>query len=149
LSDETIISNVFWESSVIVRIVVGQPRPLDNWRNIMLPVASALVEIEVPRAIDALRRAGKLTNGEAARAAAEGRELVRASNLIEIDAAVRLRAAGPFSVPLRSLDAIHVATALIYRERNPELALTFATHDERVARAAQAHGLTVIGWPET
>ena len=141
------ITNVFLESSVIVRVVVGQPRPLANWRDIMLPMASALVEIEVPRAIDSLRRGGKLTEAEAAKAAAEGREVMRACKLIEIAAAVRLRAAGPFAVPLRSLDAIHVATALLYRERHPEEAFSFATHDERVARAAQAHGLTVIGWP--
>lgn len=100
----------------------------------------------MPRAIDGLRRAGKLT--EAAKAAAEGRQALRGFRLLDIDSAVRFRAGGPFAVQLRSLDAIHVATALVWRDRNPDIELTFASHDERVARAAQAHGLTVIGWPE-
>lgn len=140
---------VFIESSVLVRIVVGQPRPLLDWRALSQPIASALVEIEVPRAIDGLRRAGKLTEAAAAQAAAEARDALRGFRLMEIDPAVRLRAGAPFAVQLRSLDAIHVASALLYRERNPEVEFTVATHDERVARAAQAHGLTVVGWPES
>jgi hypothetical protein len=58
-----------------------------------------------------------------------------------------LRAGGPLGAPLRSLDAIHLASALRWREENPEEQLTFTTHDERLARAAQMHGFTVVGWP--
>jgi predicted nucleic acid-binding protein len=54
------------------------------------------------------------------------------------------RAGQPLLVPLRALDAIHVATAVVYRERRaPDL--VFATHDRRQARAAAALGFEVIG----
>jgi hypothetical protein len=112
------------------------------------PVASALIEVEVPRAVERLRLAGEMTDEVAVVAAARGRELLRAFRLMDVDPAVRLRAGGPFAVPVRALDAIHLASALLWREAHPDEELVMATHDERVARAARAHGLSVIGWPE-
>jgi hypothetical protein len=139
---------IYAESSVLVRIVAGQARPLPGWESITAPVASVLIEVETPRAIDRLRRAGELTDEVAAGAAGRGREALRTFRLIELDPAVRLRAGGPFGFPLRSLDAIHLASALLWHEANPADELIMATHDERVAKAALAHGLSVIGWPE-
>jgi hypothetical protein len=44
---------------------------------------------------------------------------------------------------VRTLDALHVASALLVRARVP--ALRFATHDGDLGTAATAVGLTVIG----
>jgi predicted nucleic acid-binding protein len=44
----------------------------------------------------------------------------------------------------RCLDAIHLATALLWRETTGE-DLTMATHDRALAIAAEAHGLRVAG----
>jgi uncharacterized protein len=139
---------VYAESSVLVRIVAGQGQPLRDWESIETPFASALIEIETPRAIDRLRRAGEMSDADAVAAATRCREALRTFRLMDIDPAVRLRASGPFAVPIRSLDAIHLASALLWREANPNEELVMATHDERLAKAAQAHGLSVIGWPE-
>ena len=139
---------VYIESSVLIRIVAGQAQPLRDWENIVAPIASTLIEVEIPRAIDRLRRSGDLDDAVATECATRAREALRAFRLIDIDPAVRFRAGGPFAVQVRSLDAIHVATALLWREAHPNDELAMATHDERVARAAKAHGLSVIGWPE-
>lgn len=138
---------VYVDSSAVVRIVARQPRPLANISALGKAVASALIEVEVPRAIEFLRAAGKLNDDAAAAALADGREMLRGFDIMEIDALVRRRASGPLGLPLRSLDAIHLASALLWRERFGD-ELSFATHDERLARAAQTHGLGVIGWPE-
>lgn len=140
---------VYVESSVLVRIVAGQERPLRGYESLVAPVSSALIEIETPRAIDRLRRAGDLDEKAAAAASARGRDALRTFRLMEINPAVRLRAGGPFAVPVRSLDAIHVASALLWRESHPDEELLMATHDERVAAAARAHGLPVVGWSES
>jgi len=42
--------------------------------------------------------------------------------------------------PLRGFDAIHLASALVIKERLPE-AFVFACFDDRLVRAAQAEGL--------
>lgn len=45
---------------------------------------------------------------------------------------------------LGTLDAIHLATALLWKESEGG-ELLMATHDRALAIAAQAHGLTAIG----
>jgi predicted nucleic acid-binding protein len=64
--------------------------------------------------------------------------------LIEVDAIVLARAEQPMPTKLGTLDAIHLASALLWREAAGEN-LTMATHDRALALAAQAHGLPIIG----
>src|SRR5438094_205007 len=55
----------------------------------------------------------------------------------------RVRIAEPFPTSLGSLDAIHLASALLAREEFDDLLL--ATHDDELGIAAQAVGFTVHG----
>ena len=91
--------------------------------------SSALLEVEGPRAA---RRTNPLAY-DAARALIGGMELV------EIDADIRRAAAGLEDPGLRSLDAIHLATALSLGDRCG----AFFAYDERLIAAARAHGLSV------
>jgi hypothetical protein len=64
--------------------------------------------------------------------------------LVELDSLVLDRAAQPQPIQIGTLDAIHLATALLWRESvHTELAM--ATHDIALATAAQAHGFRVVG----
>jgi len=63
---------------------------------------------------------------------------------IEVTAAVLRRAADAFPTPLRTMDAIHLSTALQWvaaLERRPVL----ATHDAELGTAGSAMGFTVLG----
>jgi hypothetical protein len=54
------------------------------------------------------------------------------------------RAGDPYPVAIKSLDAIHLATALVWRDRRaPDL--VFATHDRQLGRAAAPLGFEVFG----
>ena len=64
---------------------------------------------------------------------------------MKIDDAALERAADPFPTTLGSLDAVHLATALLLRARVDDLCL--ATHDPELATAARAVGLDVYGVP--
>jgi ABC-type lipoprotein export system ATPase subunit len=55
-----------------------------------------------------------------------------------------LDASEPFPVPLGTLDAIHLATAMAWRDAR-ETALVMATHDKALAEAARSVGLQAIG----
>jgi predicted nucleic acid-binding protein len=59
--------------------------------------------------------------------------------MVEIDADIRRAAAALDDPGLRSLDAIHLATALSLGDRCG----AFFAYDDRVIAAARAHGLTV------
>jgi hypothetical protein len=54
------------------------------------------------------------------------------------------RAAQPMPTELGTLDAIHLATAHLWKEMTGK-GLTMATHDSALALAAEAHGLRVVG----
>jgi hypothetical protein len=47
-------------------------------------------------------------------------------------------------MPLGTVDAVHLATALIWRDRIGPLPI-LATHDEALGAAAQAFGFDVLG----
>lgn len=53
------------------------------------------------------------------------------------------RAADPFPTTLGSLDAIHLASAMMARDLVPDLAL--ATHDQELATAGRATGFRILG----
>jgi uncharacterized protein len=65
--------------------------------------------------------------------------LLGGMELVEIDADVRRAAVALGDPGVRSLDAIHLATALSLGERCG----AFFTYDDRLIAAARAHGLTV------
>ena len=81
---------------------------------------------------------------EAAERAAAVNEWLEAIDLVLLRPPVLSRASEPMPMPMGSLDAIHLATALIWRDRIgplPEL----ATHDGVLATAARAFGFEVRG----
>jgi uncharacterized protein len=122
----------YLDVSAFVKLVLPEPESaaldaaLDAWPRTS---SSALLEVEGPRAA---RRTNTLAY-DAARALIGGLELV------EIDADIRRAAAGLEDPGLRSLDAIHLATALSLGDRCG----TVFAYDERLIAAARAHGLSV------
>ncbi len=66
-------------------------------------------------------------------------------DILPLDTIVLERAAKPFPTLLSSLDAIHLATALLARTQVDDL--YFATHDGELGTAARAMGFEVLGMP--
>jgi predicted nucleic acid-binding protein len=117
---------------------------LPEWRQIDRGVSSALIAIESLRTVDRLRIRAGLSDAEIARRRATILNLINSLELIEIDSIVLDRAAQPMPTELGTLDAIHLASALLWKDAmgaDPVM----ATHDGALGLAAQAHGLTVLG----
>jgi len=132
------------DSSVLLRVALAQPNALPEWRWIDRGVASALIATESLRTLDRLRVRARLPDEEIARRRSTILALVETLELVEIDEFVLDRAAQPMPTELGTLDAIHLASALLWRDAmgvNPLV----ATHDAALAVAAQAHGFAVIG----
>ena len=70
--------------------------------------------------------------------------LIGALELIEIDAIVLDRAARPLPTELGTLDAIHLASALLWRD-SVGIDPVMATRIGAIGLAAQAHGPKVLG----
>ena len=132
------------DSSVVLRLVLGQPGALAEWRSVEEGVTSALTEVECLRTLDRLR----ILEGIPDQALAERRgsiyELLSTLAVVEIDRTVLDRAAQPLPTTLGPLDAIHLATAQLWRETTRTM-LTMATHDTTLATAARALGMPTVG----
>jgi len=131
------------DSSVLLRVVLGEPGRLRAWSRITVPVASELIRLECLRTIDRARIRFRLADEEVAARRATVLEAIDTFFLVPIQPAVLERAAEPFPTLLGSLDAIHLSTALLVRDRFEDLAL--ATHDEALSIAARAVGFRVHG----
>jgi predicted nucleic acid-binding protein len=132
------------DASVLLRVALGQPDALPEWSKVERGVSSALVTTESLRTLDRLRLKVKLADTVVAERRAKILELVASLEVVDIDSAVLDRAAQPMPTELGTLDAIHLATALLWKEMTGE-ELTMATHDGALAIAAAAHGLPVVG----
>jgi hypothetical protein len=70
--------------------------------------------------------------------------LIDSLEIVEVDSNVLERAAQPMPTELGTLDAIHLASAVLWKDATgvePEM----ATHVAALGLAAQAHGLSVAG----
>lgn len=132
------------DASVLLRVALRQPDALPEWRNIQRGISSALVTTESLRTLDRLRLRANLTDAEVAQRRGTILQLIASLELVEIDAVVLDRAAQPMPTELGTLDAIHLATALLWKEM-ARVDLVMATHDGALSMGAQAHGLPVVG----
>lgn len=135
--------NVYVDSSVVLRVVLNEPQRLREWRRISRPLASELVRLECRRTIDRARIRQRLSDEAVAQHRAGVLEVLDTFDIVPLDMVVLERAAEPFPTLLSSLDAIHLATALLARVQVEDLWL--ATHDGELATAARAMGFTVLG----
>jgi predicted nucleic acid-binding protein len=136
--------NAYIDSSILLRKLLHQPHSLREWSGIRSAVASALAEIECLRTLDRFRLRSGAPVDEWARHRETVFALLRAIRIVLPTQAILDRATQALPAPLGTLDAIHLATALVWRESRGE-DLVFATHDAALGLAARASGFAVIG----
>ena len=133
------------DSSVILRGLLQEPGALmrlDDWDL----VASDLVEVEALRTLYRVHSEGLLSDDDLGAQIAELRSVLAALDQFPITRQVLRRAGGPFPGILKALDAIHLATALLWSEHFGEN-IVMITHDRQLARVARSSGLEVYPWP--
>jgi predicted nucleic acid-binding protein len=137
---------VYMDSSVVLRWVLRQPGALENWLDWEFVLTSELLDVEVRRSFDRLRVQGKLDDQQVAEHLSAANSLISSFERAPVSRMVLRRAASPFPTALGTLDAIHLATALLWIEEQGE-PLTLLTHDAELALAARASGLEVKTTP--
>jgi predicted nucleic acid-binding protein len=131
------VGPVYLDTSALVKLVVDEPE--SSALRVMLEstprrVSSELTVVELLRAVRRRDPGGEL---ELERLAADVLETV---SLYAMTRGLLVEAALLGPVKLRSLDAIHVATALHLRDQLNAV----ISYDHRLAVAAEAHGLQVL-----
>lgn len=132
------------DTSALLRVILREPGAIGDLRSYDALVSSELTAAEGYRTVDRLRVQGMLTTEEAATARRAVTEWLEAIDLVLLRSPVLSRAGDPLPTPLGTLDALHLASALIWRERMGALPVV-ATHDTGLALAARAFDFEVRG----
>lgn len=132
------------DSSVLLRLILQQEGALEEWDTVERGVASALVEVECLRTLDRLRIGGQLEEVDLVQLRETVFRVTASLEVVEVSAPVLSRASQPLPTALGTLDAIHLVTALMWRDEL-ETDLVMATHDQALAQAARACGLRALG----
>jgi predicted nucleic acid-binding protein len=125
---------IYLDTSVALAHLLGETTvpPAALWDEPL--VSSRLLEYELWTRVH-----GK---GLSASHADEVRQLLGTVALLEMSSLVLARALEPFPVPVRTLDALHLASMEYLRTRGEKPRL--ATYDERLLRAARALRLAIF-----
>ena len=135
--------NAYIDSSVVLRIVFGEERPLAEWHLVRRAISSVLLHVECRRAVDRER----ITSRHFEQVALYRDALMQTFETFEFidvtDDVISL-AAQAMPIVIRTLDAIHLATALDWQRRERK-DFVFMTHDTQLADAARRAGFDVLG----
>jgi predicted nucleic acid-binding protein len=128
---------IYLDTSVALAQLLAEDRipPESLWRETL--VSSRLLEYEIWTRVNSRRLAA--SHGDAVRA------LLARVSLLELAPPVLSRALEPFPAPVRTPDALHLASIEFLRSRRQDLAL--ASYDERLSEAAGRLGIPAYPLP--
>jgi uncharacterized protein len=128
---------IYLDTSVALAHLLAEDRcpPASLWQETL--VSSRLLEYETWTRLHG--RGLGASHGEAARL------LLGRVAMVELAPPVLARALEPFPLPVRTLDALHLASVEFLRARGQSLAL--ASYDGRVLAAARELGITIADLP--
>ena len=137
--------NVYIDSSIVLRRLRREASPLPGWGEWERAFASMLLRVETFRTIDRIRLSGRVDDGEVAEMVTRAQAMLESIALLPLGLRILERASQSFLTPIGTLDALHLATALRFREDASIDELTFLTHDTELAIAARSLNFPVQG----
>ena len=135
--------NVYVDSSVILRLLLMEERPLERWGSWKIAVTSELAKVEVWRNLHRVRILNTLADEEFKNLSDVAVWLFAQIDFIRVDSRVLRKAISPFRTVIGTVDAIHLSTAMLWREDTGE-ELTFLSHDQQLRKAASDFGFHIL-----
>lgn len=135
----------FTDTSVVLRLVFGERGAHEGVHKFSKIYASELLRVEALRALDRLRVQNSWPEAEVAQRVRILTAVCAFISFIPIQAPILRRASEPFPTIVGTLDAIHLASALL-AEGQLKKPILFLTHDSRQGLAAIASGLRAEGF---
>lgn len=134
---------VYVDTSVVLRILLREPNPVEIWGQWNKAYSSALWRVEALRTVDRLRLTNEISDSEVAELVHEIQITHETIAIHPVTNQIFQRASETFPTVVGTLDAIHLATALSIRQiENIDYLLT---HDPQLATAARSLGFEVMG----
>ena len=134
---------VYLDTSVVLRVLLREPNPIDIWGKWDKAFSSALWRVEALRTVDRLRLLHEISDTEVADLVCDVQTTHETLAIYPLDDRIMQRASETFPTVVGTLDAIHLASAIFIREsQSIDLLLT---HDSQLGTAARSLGFRVRG----
>jgi predicted nucleic acid-binding protein len=134
---------VYLDTSVVLRILLQEPEPVEIWGEWEKAYSSALWRVEALRTADRLRLSQEISDTQLAQLVRDIQIAHETFSVHPLTNRILQRASETFPTVVGTLDAIHLATALSIREiEKLDLLLT---HDSQLGTAARSLGFAVMG----
>lgn len=130
---------VYLDSSVVLGHILGETGRALRFKPHLSLYTSELTRIECLRTLDRLRLLNHWTDKEVIFRLGKLQEMGDYFNEVALQPSILKRAGMPLPVPVKTLDALHLATALELTDEINEK-LIFLTHDAQQRAAAMACG---------
>ena len=135
---------VYVDTSTVLRRLLRDRAVFAGWGVWDHGYSSVLMRVEALRTLDRLRLEGSLDDRSRTALGEQLEAICSTFHMVAINEAVLARASGSFPTIVKTLDALHLATALTVAA-NERIEIQLLTHDGQLARAAQAVGLQTSG----
>src|SRR6185437_9980218 len=103
------------DSSIILRIIFGEKNSIEVEADIEYLIASEILKIECLRTIDRMRYELRLSDDDIAMRSELLYKLMRTVRFVKLAEPIVQRASQPFPIVIKTLDAIHLSTALVWQ----------------------------------
>ena len=136
--------NAYIDSSVLLRVALDQPGQFKDFSKIDLAISSSILKSECLRTLDRLVTIKHLSEDERLKASGNLFQAFDYLELVSISDAILDRVAEPLGLNLGTLDAIHLFSAVSWKQEKQQ-SLAFITHDIALGKAAMILGFEVFG----
>ncbi len=134
----------YLDSSVLLRILLREPKKLDEISRFSELVSNELIRVECLRVLYRLRLNGRLSDDKLTNAVIQAQEFLAELSIIPLTTLVLDRASLPLPTVIGTLDAIHICSAQLWSERKGKK-ITMLSHDLQVLSSARALGMSALG----
>ncbi len=132
----------YLDSSVVLRHILNGDMAISAAFGHDSVISSELLEIECRRVLHRCRLQGELDDGGLYTAITRLEAVLAGITLFVIDDEVKKLAMEPFPMAIKTLDALHLATVLVWKRRNPGEPLVLYSTDAAMNRTAYALGVS-------
>lgn len=130
----------YLDSSVMLRYILLGETALRHVQAFPRLASSELLEIECRRVLLRCRIEGELNDESLVEATSRLDEALSGVDFLELDAAVKKRAMEAFPIHVKTLDALHLASALQLLVEEPADGIVVFSHDRTFNLCARALG---------
>ena len=128
----------------MARIALDEPDKVNGLSQFSKLATSELSQVELRRVLDRYRLVTQASDSRLIEVGEKIESIKKTMSTLNLTQSVLLRAGHPLPVVLGTLDAIHLASALIWQDVVGQ-PVTMITHDMQLAKASKMMSLEVLG----